>query len=713
MRTTCRRALGVLLVPLVWSAQSAAALSLLDIIEMSRGGYSEEEMGRIIEVTGARFEIDGVALVALHEAEVPDAVVYRMLDEGGVPPTEVSEMSASEILELHEAGLSDETILKFVRHRNVCTPLSEDGVELLEREEFTPEFLEGFALLVAECERERVAREPVEPLPETAYAGSAPVAADDAHGTSQPVYHNTYHYDQHYYERPYHDHHFGGHYHPTYVYSYYHYDPLRRVYPIYIYRDHRDRGDRKRRGDRRRAGPPRDRGRREAVRRPAVPGTAPGAVPARVPGSVPGEGSRLFDEPRPVMSARPGGGGGGSRPDGKAAPRPRSEPVVPGRPLLRGTPVTNGVAGRPADTPDPATGDTPPAKPRLPASIPGIRPAPGARAGIPVRPQGRPTGGVVVPDVARPDSPPSTRPARATASGPRSGGQRPAVPAVPRTAREAIPVRRRVVAPDRATPRPAPARPPAVRPAPRATDTRRVAPRPERASPRRTTAPRSVSPTRRATPRAVAPRPTAPRAVAPRAVTPRPAPRTTAPRAVTSRPAPRAVAPRPAPRAVAPRAVSPRPAPRAAPRAVTPRTAPRAAPRAVAPRPTPRAAPRAVAPRPAPRVRPPRPGRPRRAVAPRPRPRPATPPSGAPRRALMPDLAVGLGAAGAKLRVAALMARPGGRVGSFAGAKLLRRRLLARPGGRVGSFAGAKLLRRTWRFSLAWTPAGHGPLERL
>ena len=581
MRKIFRCTLPALVVPLLLSAQGAAALSLLDVIEMSRGGYSEEEIGRIIEVTGARFEIDGVGLMALGEAEVPAAVIDRMLDEGGMPPTEVSEMSAREILELHEAGFSDETILKFVRHRNVCAPLSEDGVELLVREEFAPEFLDGFSELVAACERERVAREPIEPLPETAYAGDAPADAGDPHGASQPVYQNTYHYDQHYYERPYHDHHFGGHYHPTYVYSYYHYDPVRRVYPIYIYRDHRDRGDRKGRGDRRRAaGPPRDRGRGEAARRPVGPATAPGAVPARIPGSAPGEGSRLFDEPRPVMSGRPGGGGGGSRPGGKAAPRSPSEPAVPGRPLLRGTLVTNGVAERPADVPTPAATPTKAGSPARP-SIPAIRTAPGARAGLPLeRLQRRPTGGVAVPDAARPDRPPSTRPVRA-APAPRSGGQTPAVPSVPRTAREAIPVRRRVVAPNRATPRPAPARAPAV-------VTPRAVARPERASPARTAAPRSVTPSRMPTPRAVAPRPAAPRAVAPRAVTPRPAPRTVAPRTVAPRPAPRraaprAAAPRPAPRAVAPRAVAPRPAPRV--------SAPRApAPRRAAPRPVPRPA---------------------------------------------------------------------------------------------------------------------------
>ena len=489
-----------------------------------------------------------------------------------MPPTEVSEMSAREILELHEAGFSDGTLLKFVRHRNVCTPLSEDGVELLVREEFAPEFLDGFSELVAACERERVAREPIEPLPETAYAGDAPADAGDPHGASQPVYQNTYHYDQHYYERPYHDHHFGGHYHPTYVYSYYHYDPVRRVYPIYIYRDHRDRGDRKRRGDRRRAaGPPRDRGRGEATRRPAAPATAPGAVPARIPGSAPGEGSRLFDEPRPVMSARPGRGGGGSRPDGRAAPRSPSEPAVPGRPLLRGTLVTNGLAERPKDAPAPAATPTTRTKAGSPArpSATGIRPAPGARVGLPLERLQRPTGGVAVPDAAQPDRPPSTRPVRA-APAPRSGGQTPAVPSVPRTAREAIPVRRRVVAPNRATPRPTPARPPAVA-------TPRAVARPERASPARTAPPRSITPTRTPRPRAVAPRSTAPRAVTPRAVTPRTPPRTVAPRTVAPRPAPgraapRAVAPRPAPRAVAPRAVAPRPAPRvSAPRAPAPR----------------------------------------------------------------------------------------------------------------------------------------------
>ena len=67
------------------------------------------------------------------------------------------------------------------------------------------------------------------------------------------------------------------------------------------------------------------------------------------------------------------------------------------------------------------------------------------------------------------------------------------------------------------------------------------------------------------------------------------------------------------------------------------------------------------------------------------------------------------------------LARPCGRVGSFAGAKLLRRKPLARPCGRVGSFAGAKLLRRKplatlrsrWKFRWRETSTAQAPMEQM
>ena len=575
MRRIFRWAPWACVVPLLWHGQAALALSLLDIIEMSKGGYSESEIGRVIEVTGARFEIDGVGLVALKQADVPDGLIDRMLDEGGVPPTEVSAITATEILDLHEAGLSEETILKFVRHRNVCAPLSEDGGELLEREEFSAEFMAGFADAVAACEKDRVARAPIEPLPENAYAGSAPAATDEGHGGAHPGYQTTYHYDQHYYERPRHDHYFDGHYHPSYVYSYYHYDPLRRIYPIYIFRDHREGRDHRNRRDRDRR---RDRDGDRAERQADTPSDG-----RRGPG-VRGGGSRLFDEPRPVMTARPGQSGGAGMP----GQRPASEPVVPGGPLLRGPLVANPDGDTAQDTPG--------------ATTPEVAEALAPDGGMSATPEATTQRPAVVPTRA-------------------SGPGRVVDVTAPAAVRQAIPVRRRVTAPDRVGPR-TPVRAPAARPNTDATP-RVAAPRPvvrSSATPRpvtvpRNTRPRAVAPTRGQRP--ASPRTVAPRTVAPRTVTPRPvAPRVSAPRVA----APRAVAPRPpasrpvAPRAMTPRAVAPRSAPRAAaPRAVAPRAVrPSArAPRAVAPRaPTPRAvaprvAPRAVAPRPAPRRIPP------------------------------------------------------------------------------------------------------------
>ena len=571
MRRSTRSAMHVLIVAGLWFAQGAGALSLLDIMEMSRNGYSEAEIGRLVEVTGARFEIDAVGLVALQEAEVADALIDRMLDDGGVPPNEVSEMTGKELLELHEAGLSEATLLKFVRHRNVCQPLSEDGVHLLEREAFSATFFEEFADLVAACEQARVAREPIEPLPETAYAGSSEEAHDLAEPLVRDVYQETHYYDTYHYDRRYYD-----RYHSPFGYSYYLYDPLRRVYPVYIYRDHRDR-DRRDRKHRRRSPrhdgtPPRERGDL------ATPDTA----------------SRLFDKPRPFMGARPGAGGGGAR--GSTARRngPGLDTPVPGGPLLERVPGAPASAG-PRDTQTPQVNrsttalpevKTPPAMPRtpllrgLPASVrvPAVTPS----APVTKAPQTRPN---VRTAPSAPVAPRSPRvPARDRV---RSVAPTPVVPGVPapRVAPNPTPARPFVV-PRSVTPR-APARraEPARRPvAPRAVMPRNV--RPPVAAPtvrRPTSVPRPAAP-RRAAPRAVVPRSSAPRAVTPRAVAPRAVvPRSSAPRTVT----PRAVAPRAAPRPAQPRVTAPRrvtPAPRnvAPPRQATPR--PRQAPRVPPPR---------------------------------------------------------------------------------------------------------------------------------
>ncbi len=554
MRRSTRYAMHALIVAGLWFAQGAGALSLLDIMEMSRNGYSEAQIGRLLEVTGARFEIDAVGLVALQEAAVTDALIDRMLDEGGVPPNEVSEMTGKELLELHEAGLSEATLLKFVRHRNVCQPLSEDGVHLLEREAFSATFFEGFADLVAACEQAQVAREPIEPLPETAYAGSSEEAHDLAGARVRDVYQETHYYDTYHYDRRYYD-----RYHSPFGYSYYPYDPLRRVYPVYIYRDHRDR-DRRDRTHRRRSPrhdgtPPRERGDLE------TPDTA----------------SRLFDRPRPFMGARPGTGGGTAR--GSTARRngPGLDTPVPGGPLLEQVPGAPASA-RPRDTQAPQVDrsttalpevGTSPAMPRtpllrgLPASVrvPAVTPS----APVTKAPQTWPNVRTVPSAPVAPRSP--RVPGRDRV---RSVAPPPVVPDVPAPRVAPSPTPARPVAPRSVTPR-APARraEPARRPvAPRAVMPRNV--RPPVAAPtvrRPTSVPRPAAP-RRAAPRAAVPRSSAPRTVTPRAVAPRAAPRpaqprVTAPRRVT--PAPRNVAP--------PRRATPRP--RQAPRVPPPRRAPK------------------------------------------------------------------------------------------------------------------------------------------
>lgn len=482
-------------------APPAAALSLFDVIQMTQGGYEEEEIIRLMDVTGARFELDADGLKALREAEVSLAIIHRLLDDGGVAPDAYSTPDAAALSMLLEAGFAEATILKFVRHRQVCEPLDEEAAAQLADDGFTATFFDGFGELVAECQADRLARAPVEPaLPPGAYAEQAPVRHDEPAQTAHTViireapHWRDYHWRDHYYDRL-------------------HYRRYPAWYPVYIYRDHRardrhrhdrrhrlDRGHRHRGdGDRRR----RDRG--DGRRRHAVTETDEGNVVAVRPRR--GE---------PWVSTRPGPLDG---------PPTRLLPARSER-----TETTSNEAPAPVPqgrrtaivAPDVADG-----------------PAPGALSGLPIR-SAAPRG---VSRAVRADRPTPVRRATAVPRRPT-----PAAPTSPLRDMRAMPVRR-------AVPAPAPRRPMA-RPQPSAIvapTPRRVAPRDIRPSaiprpaaiPRNTPAPRAVRPVPSriaAPPRTVAPS----RSVAPRPVAP---PRTIAP--------PRAVAPRTPPR-MAPPPVVPR-----------------------------------------------------------------------------------------------------------------------------------------------------------
>ena len=482
-------------------APSASALSLFDVIQMTQGGYEEEEIVRLIDVTGARFELDAAGLKALRAAEVPLAIIHRLLDDGGVAPDAYSTADAAALSMLLEAGFGEATILKFVRHRQVCEPLDEDAAAQLEDAGFTATFFDGFGELVRTCQADRLARVPVEPaLPPSAYAEqSAPQhhePAQTAHTViiREAPHWRDYHWRDHYYDRL-------------------HYRRYPAWYPVYIYRDHRARDrhrhdrrhrwdrDRRHRGDRDRRR--RDRGDHGRRRGHAVTETEEGNV----------------------LATRPS----------------RREPWVSTRPAPLDGPPTRLLPARSGRTATTAN--------ETPAPVPRGRrtatvttdladgPAPGVLSRLPIK-SASPSG---VSRAARADRPTPVRRATAVSRRPT-----PAAPTTRLRDLRTVPVRNTV-------PAPVPRRPMA-RPQPRdevAPTPRRIAPRdfPRNTVPRPAAVPRSVSAPRTVRPAmpsriASPPRPVAP----PRAVAP---PRTVAPRTPPRMATPRPVVPR---RDVVPRA---------------------------------------------------------------------------------------------------------------------------------------------------------------
>ena len=102
---------------LAWCGPAAMALSVFDVIELTRNGYDEAEIERLIEVTNARFVVDVDSLLALGEAKVADEIIALMLERGGVPLQDSS--AADQLIALREAGFAEATIMQFVRHRNI------------------------------------------------------------------------------------------------------------------------------------------------------------------------------------------------------------------------------------------------------------------------------------------------------------------------------------------------------------------------------------------------------------------------------------------------------------------------------------------------------------------------------------------------------------------------------------------------------------------
>ena len=223
-----RRGFAVLLgLSLAWYSPAAMALSVFDVIELTRNGYDETEIERLIDVTNARFVVDVDSLLALGEANVADEIITLMLERGGVPQEDPSE--TDQLITLREAGFSEETILQFVRHRNVCEPLADEEEHRLGQAGFSNAFLREFRDQVEDCRNERESIVLVEPVSEQVYDETPAVTRvyrteNTVYPVSYPVrYPRTTYYPPRYYG----------------IYdSYYYHDRITRVYPVIVYRDY-------------------------------------------------------------------------------------------------------------------------------------------------------------------------------------------------------------------------------------------------------------------------------------------------------------------------------------------------------------------------------------------------------------------------------------------------------------------------------------------
>ncbi len=159
--------------------ESVIALSLNDIIELSRSGYGEEEIARLIAVTGARFELDVDNLITLTAAGVSEPVIREMLQAGdpllsgnllaslaSEVPTDArvgresvsADTAVNDILQLYRASLSEETILSFVRRHNECIPFSVDHLLQMAEAGLSQVFVSDLGSLMAGCrDEERLA----------------------------------------------------------------------------------------------------------------------------------------------------------------------------------------------------------------------------------------------------------------------------------------------------------------------------------------------------------------------------------------------------------------------------------------------------------------------------------------------------------------------------------------------------------------------------
>ncbi len=79
---------------LTLAAGRAEAVTIHDVIELSKAGLSDQVLVALIEVDRSVFSIDAATLKQLKNGGVSDAVIIAMIRSGRTPPTDIGVVKA-------------------------------------------------------------------------------------------------------------------------------------------------------------------------------------------------------------------------------------------------------------------------------------------------------------------------------------------------------------------------------------------------------------------------------------------------------------------------------------------------------------------------------------------------------------------------------------------------------------------------------------------
>jgi hypothetical protein len=84
------RRLAFVLISLLAVSAPARAVTIRDIIDLTKAGLGEEVLLALVEVDGGVFQIDNETLTRLKEAGVPERVIVALVRSGRMPPPEAA-----------------------------------------------------------------------------------------------------------------------------------------------------------------------------------------------------------------------------------------------------------------------------------------------------------------------------------------------------------------------------------------------------------------------------------------------------------------------------------------------------------------------------------------------------------------------------------------------------------------------------------------------